>query len=342
MTHTRRDSRGQTKSGPAPSLRDHGRANLAICLVIAAGGLWLWWIAVTPANGQPWWPAFEKGGGSYCASDLKIPGDGRRGARAPRTGSIIVRDYERPLRRLPATKRPARSGQLPFGPASVTIRPTRRDYGNRLRVGGGTFGYALVNHRRRSAVRLGWMVTGKMVMLNRRGRASRVVGTVRQSIRAIAAGKKRKVALQTSDVPGLYRFDLVLRSRGAQHRVAYSDYVRVLVPVLHVRLGSRSKSYRGGEVVYARVENLGTKLVHDLREYSVERFTEEGWERVGPHALGWPRSPAPLLSAGKARCQDFRVPSHASPGRYRLVKYIGYGSVTGRTMLALTREFRVR
>jgi hypothetical protein len=295
------------------------------------------------AKAGPWWPTFDyREAGTYCAPDVRVSGTSRGGPRAPRTGSIVVRSFEAPLFKLPTVRRLPRSGHLPFGPPTVTIRPSRVGVGDRLRVGGGKFGYALVNHQQRSTVPLQWSVVTKMHMLGAHGRPVKTVSTSTRSIHAIAAGIVRRLLLPTSSVPGVYRFDLLIRSEDGRNRVRYQDYVRVLAPVLDVRLGSNSKAYAGGDIVFGRLENLGTQLIRDLPEYRVERqLADSTWQGLGPRGLGWPRSPAPLLGAGKARCLEFRVPNDATPGRYRIVKQIEYDGSSAPGQSILTREFEV-
>lgn len=118
--------------------------------------------------------------------------------------------------------------------------------------------------------------------------------------------------------------------------------VDVLDSGLRVRLGSKRKAYRRGGIVYARTENIGTTLIFDPPEYLIEHFIAGEWKRVGPRNLGWPASPPPILSSGRARCLDFRIPIHASLGFYRVVKSAEYAGTTGdRASLSLIREFKV-
>lgn len=119
--------------------------------------------------------------------------------------------------------------------------------------------------------------------------------------------------------------------------------VDVLSTGLRVRLGSKQKAYRRGEIVFARVENIGTKRIFDPPEYLIERFMVGEWKRVGPYGLGWPPSPQLLLSSGRGRCLDFRIPKHADLGLYRVVKSVEYdaGTTGDRVSLLLIRPFRV-
>lgn len=119
--------------------------------------------------------------------------------------------------------------------------------------------------------------------------------------------------------------------------------VHVSGPGLRVRLGSDQRSYRRGEVVYARMENIGTERIYDPPEYQIDRLADDEWERVGPNGFGWPRSPSPLLTSGRARCINFRIPKRVPLGFYRVVKRIEYGGgpIGGRSPLLVSRRFQI-
>jgi hypothetical protein len=119
--------------------------------------------------------------------------------------------------------------------------------------------------------------------------------------------------------------------------------VEVLGPGLKVRIGSQRKTFHRGEAVHARVENIGTTPIIDVREYQVEWFREGIWQLVGPRGLGWIRSPSPILSSGRARCVSFGIPKHARLGLYRISKWVEYGPglVNERSSQMVSRQFRV-
>lgn len=119
--------------------------------------------------------------------------------------------------------------------------------------------------------------------------------------------------------------------------------VPVIAEGLSVRVGSNRHSYRRGQVAYFRVENIGTVRIWDLREYHIEKETEDGWVVVGPKSLKWPLGPPPLLSSGRARCWPIDVPTHAHPGMYRFSKIVEQelSSVEPIVSVDLEREFRV-
>lgn len=112
---------------------------------------------------------------------------------------------------------------------------------------------------------------------------------------------------------------------------------------LDVRLGTKQKSFKRGEVVYARIENLGTINIFDTPSYQVELLVGADWERVGPSGLGWPRLPPPIIQSGWARCFNFQIPKQAQLGHYRVVKLPEYGdgAIGERSTLTLVRRFRV-
>ena len=117
-------------------------------------------------------------------------------------------------------------------------------------------------------------------------------------------------------------------------------------PGIHARLSTRRKSYRAGSDVFVRTENIGTELLNENWEYEIERLTEAGWVKVGPHQLKFPRSPGPQVASGRAGCNtSFMIPAKAVSGLYRIVKQVEYGPrlPDGEyATLTLTREFKVK
>ena len=126
----------------------------------------------------------------------------------------------------------------------------------------------------------------------------------------------------------------------------YSDgsiEVEVRGEGLRVRLDIKRAAYSPGDLAYARVENVGTELVFDGRDYGVERRVRGEWIWVGPAGLKWPRIPLGMLSSGRARCMNFRIPKHGRVGRYRIVKSVDqYGPNYEEPLhVELAREFSV-
>jgi len=298
-------------------------------------------VTAASASGQPWWP-IEAPKGTFCASDPIITQRvGRKPVREPMDGSIRILNFERPLERLPRLKQPPISGRLPFGPSSLRVTPTRPDFGGRLRVGKGMVGYRLTNESKTSVKDLDWILISKVFRVDQDGRIQDLVAMSRGRLQNMSRRETRGETFFLSE-PGLYRFDITIKVPGdSRFQVGYGDYVRILEPTLDVRLNSQANRFRAGNVVNSRLENFGTELIQEVRDYSVELSTANGWLKVGPTALGWPRSPAPFLSAGKARCLSFRVPSQATPGRYRLVRQVEVGGSLDADLLTLYREFDV-
>lgn len=119
--------------------------------------------------------------------------------------------------------------------------------------------------------------------------------------------------------------------------------VKILGSGLQVRVGSQQKTYHRGEAVHARVENVGTTFVFDVRQYQVEWFREGIWQLVGPRELAGTPSPPPILSPGRARCVSFGIPRHARLGLYRISKELEYrqDAADERSKLMVSLQFRV-
>jgi hypothetical protein len=277
-----------------------------------------------------WQPRFDfTKAGNYCRVDLKQNVTERRGPREPRFGPIIVRDYEQPLRELVAKAGAAGERRLSIGPSTVRVLASQLGDGRRLRVGGGRFGTVIANFSRRSTGRLAWKGIASIASVDRNGRVTRQLAKRGFSIGTLGPNVRRQVLLPTGNIPGIYRFDLVLESTQKDYHHRFSDYVRVLAPAMDARLTTKEKVYHSGDIIYARVENLGSSVLHDATEYVVEvKGVSGAWRRVGPEGVGFPRGPGLPLGSGKARCFGLQVPSTAANGAYRVTKEIKVESST--------------
>lgn len=125
---------------------------------------------------------------------------------------------------------------------------------------------------------------------------------------------------------GFYRFNIIFRSRGTILG-SFSEYLRVVDPVLDVQISTLKSVYRTGATLLARVENIGTKAVGYSAGYSIERLTDVGWIRVGPNRTVWPRYAAGLGAGEAGECMKYAIPSDFPIGRYRLSKAITSGAL---------------
>lgn len=237
-----------------------------------------------------------------------------------------VGGYEAPLRHLPPLYRPPIDNPLPFGPQNSVLLQEGVSRTGRIVVGGGRFGYMLSDRPRSRSQQLGWAVTASLFSLSERGHSRGLLKRVNTRFRT--TGEEPNISLVLPAEAGFFRFDISFKRRG-KVLGTFSEYLRVLDPILEVRISTMRRAYRPGETLLARVENVGTESVGYGAGYSIERLTDVGWSRVGPSRTVWPRY-ATGLGAGEAgECMSYAIPNDLPIGRYRFSKAITSGSLDG-------------
>lgn len=109
-----------------------------------------------------------------------------------------------------------------------------------------------------------------------------------------------------------------------------------------VLLGANKRYVEGGEFIYARLLNFGSKIAGYGWEFLIERHTVSGWTLDPSSPKGPWIKKLGLLKPGAASllCYKFQIPKGQPKGRYRFstrVSYLGHGILTRRTA-----EFFVR
>lgn len=248
----------------------------------------------------------------------------------------VVRDYEAPLRGLPADRVPAR-GSLPFAPDRVSLQ----GWGDRTVLQSSGIGYWLMATGRTvsdgslaSPVRLDWEVQMRLWRIDRRGRPQRLAAEKRWWVRSI--GYPQGVNLSLRSRPGIYRFDMAISKRDGRVLNSYRRYVRILPERVKLRIATSRRTVSGGELLVGRLENLGTypALLVSWPILGVERFDGEGWVLAEPEG-DW-TSESTLQAGVSGHCKHVFIPSDATEGAYRFKAVVQAG---GRK-LTLTKAFQ--
>ncbi len=255
-----------------------------------------------------------------CAAG--VPGTGQASQMSGSCDNQIVRDYERPLRHLPADHLPA-GGNLPFAPAGVGLAKLGF---RKVFIQGDMIGYRLVVNRAKSRtghlkhpLNLRWDVQSTLTAVDAHGRPARVVARQARLLGDVRHPEHVEFGLRGK--PGLYRFDLSIRAWNGKVLGSYREYVRV-VP-LRVRLGIAvsGSSFHPGEHVIGRLENLGTSTAiwPAGAELKVERYDGEAWSDVRSSNSELPIDGVDeFIYGGHAgSCATFTIPSDAPTGSYR-------------------------
>ena len=239
----------------------------------------------------------------------------------PFCGQAIVKNYEKPLDGLPSAKALAGREHLPFGPAALHLYPASVDAGPRLLVGGGVFGYGFQTQVE-GGLKLNWSLRAAAYALG--GKSPRRVDVTRKRIQFVGGGKQPDITVSLPATPGLYRIDFAFKDRRDGILGAFRDYVRVLKPFRRVRLGISAETFKVGETLLGRLENIGTEEVLFGAPYAIETLLDGSWVRVGPGRHIWPRYIAGLKAGGAGGCIHYTIPSEFQAGRYRLAKQVEY------------------
>jgi hypothetical protein len=263
------------------------------------------------------------------------------GASEPRPfcNGVVVRDYLKPLKRLPALRKPPAELHLPFGPRAVQLLSS-----NPLQVGAGEIGFSLAYDA--LPRRLDWLVTAKLTQISAGGDAFGKLETRQVKVERPSRGTFDDFFFTVSAEPALYRIEIVFRNKSNRKLGAYGEYFRVVPSRQDARLRLNATSYRPEKTVYARIENLGTVLVTYGVPYSIEWYDGSSWVKA-PES---PKGPwiLPLLFSQpgtSGNCFGFTIPAEMAPGLYRFVKSVNYSTESRRAgrraPVTLTAKFEV-
>jgi len=215
------------------------------------------------------------------------------------TPKAPVRDFG--LSQLPQARQVPESGDLPFGPKTVSLVSFE---GHVLPLGQ-PFGYELLSENYHGHTPLHWNIQTRMLAISRSGQLGREVDSKQITVDLISSGDEAKLYLDPPRKPGFYRYDIEIVNGGGELLGSYSDYLKVFKRFFwKARLGLSGHSFHAGDVVLSRVENLGTEWTLYGEEFTVQRFKEGRWRPTSSlnsnfFSLGWEAS-APATPANAA------------------------------------------
>jgi hypothetical protein len=251
----------------------------------------------------------------------------------------IVRDYEEPLRHMPAN-RPPPEGTLPFGPKDLSIHGLTPQ---RVVLQGAAFGYQFSSSRGttelgqlKPAFDLHWEVATTLLTVNRRGRTIRAI--VRRNQHFGKVRRLRHLAFTVTTKPGLYRFDLSFRKHDGPRLGFYSEYFRVVPRRVDFRVAISQSVVHVGETALGRFENLGTELLTLPKDegLAVEREEDGQWLEVPSAEPGVIvlRAPAFVYGGHATRCSSFEISPETPTGPYRFSAQVEVAGVRSRISTA--------
>lgn len=252
----------------------------------------------------------------------------------------VVRDDERPLERMPPEKPPP-EGELPFGPRNLSMYAL--NFGAKVVLDGSHLGYRFAAKGGEGRVlHLGWDVKAVLSKVDRDGRVSSKLGTIRRRLGDVQGLELLQFSFP-ANAPGLFRIDISFDSLGGRKLAAFHEYFRVVPRRVKLRVAVSEAAFLPGETAYARVLNLGTVPVALRPGLAIDRAEGGEWATVARPAVSkesieefrW------TLAGGEASpCVAFEVPADAVPGPYRFTSSaLVYGRFQRRT---LAETFEVR
>jgi Bacterial Ig-like domain len=226
-----------------------------------------------------------------------------------------VAGFLKQLERLPDLHEPDEFERLgPWAPGSVYLSGAAP-----IQTGPTSVGWAL-----RYGIlprRLDWLVSVEMTRVSLKG--TPVGGTQTKQVKIGRPGRNAFTDLSFSvpDDPAIYKVEIFFRNAGGRLLGRFGKYFRVMEPRSNVRLKLTSTSYKPGERIYARVENLGTEQVSYGVPYSIQVFDGTTWMRAPQSPAGPWIMPLWLSAPGRSgSCNSFGIPADMPVGRYRFVK----------------------
>lgn len=235
------------------------------------------------------------------------------------------RNYALPLAKLPEIHEFPYEKQgiahLPFGPKKLGFYTWNF---SAVLVNGGLYTYGLFNEAYDHPPTLNWTISAQLQSLDASGGVREKIAERSIKVKEVDNAYPPALKFEVPEKVGFYRVDIQFANIAGETLGEYSEYLRVVRPTVHVRLGINRRHFRHGQLVAFRVENVGTATATYGGDYWVARSTPQGWkgvdrlnERAIPAYFG-------LAGAGMAgRCSSFRVPGNLPQGLYRVSKSAG-------------------
>lgn len=278
-------------------------------------------------------------------SALCVAGTENAGADDLFCKSQIVRDYERPLTRLPNDRVPSRE-RLAFAPARVllaNLSPEKTalagaEIGYEVEVAGSVFS----DGQLKRPIRLDWNIDLRLSTVDLRGEVLQVVAQRHQRIGILR--RRNGPQLYVRGRPGIYRFDATIRARGGKLLKSYYRYIRILPRRAEFMIAMNQTEFRPGDVALGQIQNVGTLplFLGSLPFLEVEEYVNGEWTLTTEAKDAMVVGTELVLLGGRASpCREFLIPQNAKGRQYRLKALIEVGIGSGRRNPVLTKRFSV-
>jgi hypothetical protein len=167
---------------------------------------------------------------------------------------------------------------------------------------------------------LGWEVETKLLAVDQRGRIKQILRKRDQWVGTVKKLAAVKLAFRVGKAPTFYLVDATIRNRSGKKLAHYADYFRVMPRRVAVRLGLNATSYRAGEVLLMRLENLSTVGISFGYEFGLDVWDGSSWTASSAVPSEWLGVGLGIGAGQTQQCQRFPLVDDLSPGWYRLTK----------------------
>lgn len=224
------------------------------------------------------------------------------------------------LSELPPVREAPESGDLSFGPKTVSLQLAPGP----VLPPGESIGFWLHSENYGGRTPLHWVLRNRIRPVDTSGRSGQVVARGHTRARTINAAREVKLFLHPPRSPGFYRYDIEIVDFDGKLLAQYSRYIGVERKFWDARLGLDGNQFQPGEQVLSRVENFGTEAIAFGEEFRIQAYRGGSWVHVRNPSqeiwLAWLGYAGPG-SAG--RCSALRLPHDFPAGQYRIVKEVG-------------------
>lgn len=222
-----------------------------------------------------------------------------------------------PVREAPAT------GDLPFGPRTVSLQL----WSGPIFQPGQSVGFWLhsLNYRGRTPLR--WALRNRLRTVDSAGQTGPVLARGRTRVRMISARKEVKLFLDLPRDTGFYRYEIEIVDFEGKRLALYGSNVRVERKFWDARLGLNGDEFRPGDTVLNRLENFGTEAIAYGEEFRIQAYRGGQWVPVrNPSQEGWLLWLGYLNPGWAGECGALGLPDDFPAGEYRIVKEVGTSS----------------
>ncbi|HEU4739954.1 MAG TPA: hypothetical protein VFS54_12865 [Solirubrobacterales bacterium] len=219
-----------------------------------------------------------------------------------------------PLHRIPASRK------LPFAPRGVLVYPI----GERPLVGPGAVGFGLADEAINWPRHLNWVLSASLVRVSAEGLPLKILARKKQRLGTRRLNGDRNFGPQfpVPGTPAYYRVDISFKTFDGDLLGAYSEYFRVMKPRFDVDMTVSDRLVRPGQVLRARLKNLGTEPVWTESVVTIEKREPAQWVPVDWVWRDGRVVDARVLVPGgqPGHCFTWKVPADMEGGQFAIVQ----------------------